>query len=173
MISLEQKFDSFDEDISNIKITKQKLGFMFENNIHEFISQTKYTILREKEIVNKYSCLAYGIDHLMYLEECIICIQDKWRSSKPSLSDINHFISAVKYINDNEFKKCVGIYLSKEPLTAYASKAFEYENNKKINYFFSVYDNDMDKIIHKITKIFYENKIFLYENDGSAIMLYS
>lgn len=154
-----------------MSLTKQKLGFIFEDNIHELISQTTYTILREKEIVNKYSLLAYGIDHIMYLEECIICIQDKWRSSKPSLSDINHFTSAVKYINDNEFKKCVGIYLSKEPLTAGALKAFEYENNKGINYFFSIYDDNMDQIVHKIKKIFYENKIFLYENDGSAIML--
>ena len=98
--------------------TKQQLGNYFEDCVHEFISLTNYKVLREKEIVNLYSRLSYGIDHLIYLPECIICIQDKWRDTPIGLSDINHFLKCVENVHLKEnYKKCVGIYLTKIPIT--------------------------------------------------------
>lgn len=153
-------------------LSKQKLGYKFEDNIHEIISQSIYEVLRERQIVNKYTVLSNGIDHLIYLYDYIICIQDKWRETKPSLSDINHFIKGVEniYIKEN-YIKCVGIYLSKLPLTKGGLDAFEIENNKGTNYFLSLSGDDFEEVIYKLSRLFYKNGIFFYEPDGSAIML--
>lgn len=152
-------------------LTKQQLGYFFEDSVHELISQSNYQVLREKEIVDKYSVLSNGIDHLIYLPEYIICIQDKWRDTKASLSDINHFIKSVENIHVREnYKKCNCLYLTKLPITKGALDAFEYENNKGINNFISIYDDNMDLLLNKLTTLFYLSNIYFYEPDGSVIM---
>ena len=152
-------------------LTKQQLGYVFENHIHQIITLTYYPVLTEKEIVNKYSRLSFGIDHLIYLPDYIICIQDKWRDTKSPLSDINHFIKCVEniYIREN-YKKCIGIYLSKMPITEGAQQSFSFENSKGLCYFISLHDEYINRLINKLTNLFYSNNIFFYEPDGSAIM---
>ena len=152
-------------------LIRQQLGYLFEDKVHELISQCNYQVIREKEIVNKYSVLSNGIDHIVYLSDYIICIQDKWRDTKSSLSDINHFIKSVEniYIKEN-YKKCIGLYLTKVPITKGASNAFEYENSKGINYFLSINDDNMDLLLNKLTTLFYLSGIFFYEPDGCVIM---
>ena len=151
--------------------TKQQLGFLFEDYVHILISQSNYKVLREREIVNIYSVLSSGIDHLIYLQDFIICIQDKWSDSKIGLSDINHFLKSVEniYIREN-YKKCIGIYLSRVPITKSGINAFECENAKGINYFVPIHDDNMKQILNKLTTLFYLNNIFFYEPDGSTIM---
>ena len=39
-----------------------------------------------------------GIDHLVYTDNYIICIQDKWMITSPTLSKINHFITSTNNI---------------------------------------------------------------------------
>ena len=151
--------------------TKQQLGNYFEDRVHVFISLTNYQVLREKDIVDKYSRLSYGIDHLIYLPEYIICIQDKWKDSRTGLSDINHFLKCVENIHLREnCKKCIGIYLTKKPITKGASNAFDCENAKGTNYYISIHDDDMDIILDKLKNLFYQNGIFLYEPDGCVII---
>lgn len=153
-------------------LSRQQLGNLFEDRVHQLITQTNYQVLREKDIVNKYSSLSYGIDHLMYLPEYIICIQDKWKDTKSSLPDINHFIKGVENVCIREnYKKCIGIYLTKVPITKGGLEAFDFENKKGTNYFISIYEEDMEMALHKLTKLFYDHYIFFYEPDGSAIML--
>lgn len=150
---------------------EQKLGYDFENMIHNLIIQTNYEVLREKEIIKKYGKLFYGIDHLMYVSDYIICIQDKWKNTKSDLSEINHFIKTIEKINDVENKRCIGIYLSKLPLTKGALDAFEYENLKLKNIFMSLDNTNMSVLLNKLSLLFYSNHIFFYESDGSTIML--
>ena len=152
-------------------LIRQQLGYLFEDKVHELISQSYYQVIREKEIVNRYSVLSNGIDHIVYLFDYIICIQDKWRDTKSSLSDINHFIKSVEniYIKEN-YKKCIGLFLTKIPITKGATNAFEYENSKGINYFLSINDNNMDLLLNKLTTLFYLSGIFFYEPDGCVIM---
>lgn len=151
--------------------TKQQLGYFFENRIHDLISKTNYEVLREKDIVKKYGILCHGIDHLIYTSEYIICIQDKWRDTKSSLQDINHFLKSVEKISEAEYKRCVGIYLTKIPITKGGLEAFANENSKQFNLFLSLHNENMDIIFDKLTELFYSNNIFFYNNDGSTIMM--
>ena len=153
-------------------ITKQQLGFLFQNKIHDLISQTNYQVLEEKEIVKKYSRLTFGIDHIINSYNYIFCIQDKWSDKKSSLSDINHFVKCVEVLQSQEnYKKCIGIYLTKIPITSDAQDAFNFENYKGYNYFLSLYDNDMKEISKKLTNLLYSYGVFFYECDGSSIMI--
>lgn len=152
-------------------LTKQKLAYEFENTVHNLISQTNYEVLREKDIIKKYGVLYYGIDHIIYISEYIICIQDKWRDTKSDLSDINHFIKTTEKISDAENKRCIGIYLSKMQITKGALKAFEYENFKCKNRFISISNVNADLLLKELSQLFYSNQIYFYDSDGSTIML--
>lgn len=153
-------------------LSRQKLGYIFENTVHNLISQTNYKVLREKDIIKKYGIIYYGIDHIINLQEYVICIQDKWRDTKSTLSDVNHFIKTIEKIGDAENKRCIGIYLSKLSITKNAFDAFEYENIKMKHKFISLSNDNMDKLLYELTYLFYSNQIYFYENDGSTIMLY-
>ena len=152
-------------------ISKQQQGYIFEDKVHELISQTNNQVLREKEIIKKYGILSYGIDHLIYTSEYIICIQDKWRETKSSLHDINHFLKSVEKVSEAENKRCIGIYMTKVPVTKGGLEAFDSENKKQSNLFVSFHDEDMDKILKKLSELLYLNHIYFYESDGSIIML--
>lgn len=147
------------------------LGYQFENIIHNLISQCEYKVLREIEIKNKYSSIAYGIDHLILADHSIITIQYKWKKSKPTLQDINHFIKASERISIMEGKKYLGIYLSLMPLTSYAIKAYEFENIQSLNKFYSIHSEKIDIIKNNLTSKLYEFGIYFYEPDGTIIML--
>ena len=125
----------------------------------------------EKEIVIKYGNIVNGIDHLILTEYFVITIQDKWKNTKPTLNDANHFIKATERIGEIEKKSYSGIYLSKLPLTSYAIKAFNFDNSYSSNKFYSIYGETTNDIEKKLTKKLYELKIYFYEPDGSAIML--
>jgi len=152
-------------------LTKQQLGYKFEDQVHELISQTYYPILREKEIIKKYGILCYGIDHLVYSVEYLICIQDKWRDTKSSLNDINHFLKSVEKVSEAENKRCIGIYLTKVPITKGGLEALKNENTKQTNLFLSINNEDMNLLLKKLSELFYSNQIYFYEPDGTTIML--
>ena len=149
----------------------QQNGYLFEKKVHDTLAQTNYLILKENDIIRKYGKLCFGIDHLIYCREIIIGIQDKWTESKPSLSQINHFVSSLKKIGNFEKKKLFGIYLSKLPITSGAISSFDYENSNSSNYFTNINDCEQEKLLKKLIKLFYLNDIYLYEYDGSIIML--
>jgi hypothetical protein len=157
--------------ITNSFQTPSELGFAFENLIHNEISQCGYQVLREKDIINKYGPIAFGIDHLIIGPNFIVSIQDKWKITKPQINDINHFIMASTRVGQIENKKCLGIYLSKAPLTTYAKSAFEHDNKIQQNKYIDIYSDNQTQIIKKLTKILYIYGIYFFEPDGSVIML--
>jgi len=154
-----------------MSLTPQQAGFKFEDKIHRLLSQTKFSVLREKDIVQIYGIIFKGIDHLVYTDNYIICLQDKWMITSPTLSKINHFITCTNNIGFSVGCRCIGIYLSKKQLTGPALQAFEFENTKNINHYTNLYDEDENIILDKLTRLLYENSINLYEEDGSLIML--
>lgn len=147
------------------------LGYQFEDTIHNLILQCEYKVLREKEIINKYGKIVKGIDHLILTEQFVITIQDKWRNSKPTLNDVNHFIKATERIGEIEKKSYLGIYLSKLPLTSFADKAFDFDNKCQSNKFYSIHSDTINIIKNNLTTKLYEFGIYFYEPDGTAIML--
>lgn len=147
------------------------LGYQFEDIIHNLISQCEFIVLREKEITNKYGKIVYGIDHLILTNQFIITIQDKWKNTKPTLQDVNHFIKATERVGEIEKKCYLGIYLSKLPITSYANTAFNFDNSYSSNKFYSIHNEKINEIKKNLSDKLYELGIYFYEQDGSIIML--
>lgn len=155
-------------------LTAQDKGRLFEKNIHSFLQQTKLNVLTENDVKKKYGIDTTAIDHLIELDFYILCFQDKCEKSSPSVSQINHFIQCVNNISFRSNKICIGIYLSMMPLSQNSLYAFymQNQNNELYNKFISINSSNENKVLYKLTQFLYENNIFLYEEDGSCIMLY-
>lgn len=154
-------------------LTRRELGFHFEDQVHSLLTTTNQYVLREKEIVQKYGKLANGVDHLICINDqnkTIIAIQDKWRASSQQLHDINHFISCVRHIERTEQKYVIGIYVTKKPITSGAIQSLN-EENKICNRYHHISNSNMNHVMHKLMCVLYYLGIYMYDPDGSTIML--
>lgn len=157
---------------SGDKKTPQDIGRDFEKNIHSYLKLTNIEVHAEKDIKVLFGKNNSAIDHMMVTDKFIICFQDKWMTTKPILSSINHFIQCVNNISRLSKKKCYGIYLSNLPLTKDAMESFIAEN--KINdslYFISIEDQDETILINKLLNFLYSIRIFIYDDDNACLML--
>jgi len=153
-------------------ITAQNRGRLFEKSIHTFLQKTNLDVLSEKEVKKKYGIDTTAIDHLIELDSYILCFQDKYENCNPSISKINHFIQCVTNVSTRSNKKCIGIYISKMPLSANSLEAFNMNNISSRNIFISLSNSNEEYILYDLINLLYSNNIFLYEEDGSCIMLY-
>jgi len=154
---------------SNIK--PQNIGRLFEKSIHSFLQKTNLDVLSEKEVKKKYGIDTTAIDHLIELDSNILCFQDKYENCKPCISKINHFIQCVTNVSTRSNKKCIGIYLSKMPLSENGLEAFNINNISSQNIFISINNSNEELILYDLITLLYSNNIFLYEEDGSCIMI--
>lgn len=129
------------------------IGFELERKIHNSVLQIsqKIKIFRENDITRIYGNIAYGIDHLIYIDNYMICIQDKWENKKPSIRDINHFISAINMIcNKTNKELLLALFISKQKFSKTGTNIFiETNNNYSNDIYFNIYDDIMDNLILK------------------------
>lgn len=149
----------------------QRIGYEFEDQVHEILIQTKLQVLREKDIVRIYGQNLKGIDHIVYHNNCIICIQDKTNNTSIVLSTVNHFINSVETISYTENKRCIGIYLSKSGLTSPARLSLSDANTRNRNLFLELEDLNLENLKYKLIKLLYSNQIYLYDSDDCIFML--
>jgi len=103
------------------------------------------------------------------LDSYILCFQ--YEICNPSISKINYFIKCVTNVSTKSNKKCIGTYLSKMPLTTNILEAFNKNNISSSNIFISINNSNEEYILYNLIILLYSNNIFLYEEDGSCIML--
>lgn len=155
--------------------TRSQVGRQFENEVGHLIKKTNYKVIDEYEIVRKYSNLAFGTDHLIYLPNKLIFFQHKWRATKPGLSDANHFINSVNYISEkHKGKEIMALYVKKSEPTSVMIKRFDEENSKGKMFLEYLYygeqDDDFEPILNQIHGELHQQGIFLYDCDGLTIM---
>jgi superfamily II DNA or RNA helicase len=126
-------------------------GIELEQKVHESIQtiSQKIKIFRETDITRIYGKIANGIDHLILINDKMICIQDKWEKRKPCIRDINHFTSAVDMIcNKIDKELLLVLFISKKKFTKTGNNIFV-ENNKNIpsDIYVNIYDDDMDNLV--------------------------
>jgi hypothetical protein len=146
-------------------------GFDFEEFIQNLLEQTIYDVLCEKEVRSQLGKDITAIDHLLNKQEYTIAFQDKWRETKNTISDINHFILCVNKVAEITKKPCYGIYLSQFPNTGPAQMAFDYENKKKNKLFMNIYSENQDYIYKELMQFLYSNGIYFYDTDGALQMI--
>ena len=127
-------------------------NLLFQKNHNKLKDKFQADIFREKEITNKYGGNFNGVDHLIYIDEYMITIQDKWESTSPDISHIHKFIGVT-----NELKKRTGrkllcaLFVSKIKMTRNGNDILKDANNKYTNNrYYSISGIDMDKTINKV-----------------------
>jgi hypothetical protein len=148
-------------------LTHRDNGKLFEKLINSYVNRTNLYVLSVKDIKKKYGIDTTSIDHLIETMSINICI--KYDNSNPCISKINHFIQCVTNVSTRSKKKCIGIYLSKTQLSKNSLEAFV--KNNYSNEFFTINNCDEEFIIDELINLLYDYGIFLYEEDGSCIML--
>ena len=143
-------------------------GKLFEESINSYLHRTKFYVLSNKDIKKKYGIDTTSIDYLIETMSINICI--KYDNSNPCISKINHFIQCVTNVNTRSKRKCIGIYLSKIQLSKNSLEALT--NNNSSNKFFRINNFNEKSIIYELIELLYSYEIFLYEEDGSCIMLH-
>lgn len=151
----------------------RELGFDFEYKIHEILDKTNYELLNEKQIIKKYGRIAHGIDHLLFVNDFIIGFQDKWMNKSNSNKDVNHFINALNIIIIIEKKLCLAFYLSKMPLTCIAKDIFKFYNDNTVNKYYNICNENQEELFKQLKIILHSHNLYLYEDDGSSIMINS
>ena len=152
-------------------MTSRELGLDFENNIHNIFGKTKYLLLNENEIIKKYGRKTFGIDQLLFVNDCIIAVQDKWKNKSSTNKDVNHFINAINIIIIIEKKVSYGIYLSKKPLTSIAQEIFDFLSSNTPNKYISIHKETQEDLFQELKLFLHSNNLFLYDDDGSSIMI--
>jgi pantothenate kinase len=150
---------------------RRRIGNKFEEDIGLILKKTKAFIMNEIDIRREFGNNNSAIDHLLYYNDNIYFFQDKWRISKPTISDINHFIQCVNNIAEKTGKKCYAIYLSKMPLTKGGLDAFYEQNNKGNIFFSSISSEDQTILIKDLSYFLYEKGIYYYDHDNCLEML--
>ena len=145
---------------------------ILDESIHNLICQSRYKILKKNEIIEKYLIFIHNIDHMIVLYDKIICIGTNWSDITQNIYNIDNFIKNVNNVYKKEnYKKCIGIYITKSPIPKNCLELIKLENDKQINYYTFINNNNIQKILNDLTCIFYSNEIFFYEQDGTAIMI--
>jgi hypothetical protein len=85
---------------------------------------------------------------------------------------MNEFLSCVEQIYYHTKKPVIAIYISNTPLSPNAQNKITMKKqiNANITYKY-ISSDDQNNIINKFQHYLHEIGIYLYENDGTAIML--
>ena len=130
-------------------------GIFFENETNIVLSRFNGTLLREKEIKQKFGKECSGIDFYLLIDNKNIFCQCKWENSTPSINDINHFLQSCKNTNvNNNVRK---LFISKLKPTEAGITSLGKENGISINDNISMFkcleklENYVKNIINKET----------------------
>lgn len=133
-------------------MSAQQKGKKFEKDINNLLKRNYKEVYNETYIRNKYDYIT-GIDHVLKINNILICIQDKWTKKPISNSQINHFISSIEQLKEvlnNDNNTYIGLYISKKPFSKIAKKIA----NKK--YISSINDENDKNIKQKLLMFLYD-----------------
>lgn len=130
-----------------------QLGFELERKLEEaFYGLNIFNnIFDEKKIVSTYNKKqsVHGIDHLLFIGNYIITVQDKWEVNPPKLENIHKFINVSTILAKltNKALLC-GLFVSKAEITANGQKILDNENQKyKECIYYSLSNTNMDDLV--------------------------
>ena len=163
-------------------ISAQQNGFNFEDKIQSRLETTGIKINREKDVKQIYGSHITAIDHLFENDnnEILVCIQDKWLSTKVTNKDFNHFSTCVNTISthnkSNNYKLILALYVSNNGLTMPSQTQLEFENikfnNKKsIIKYYNINDTSEQRLIDKVQNFIHKYKFYTYDSQGDCNML--
>lgn len=143
-------------------------GKQFEKQVDDLLLQTRYQLYKENKKLNG-SRIDYGIDQLLYTNDKIIIVQDKWRVKKPDSADAQRFTAIIdKYERLYPNKKIYGIYITRTNPTKNMVSWFN-QHKKEIYNVYSI-DDTMESALINLHRLLHTLGIYLYDYDDCVIM---
>lgn len=131
----------------------QKLGYLFEDTIHNELDELDIfdKIYRETTIKKKYGSNYDGVDHLLYIDDYMITVQDKWQITSPHIAQIDQFISITNKIKNKIGRELLcALFVSKITMTQNGKVKLDDENEKYTDdKYFAISSIDMDTAVKK------------------------
>jgi hypothetical protein len=154
----------------------QKNGIIFENEIHNFLSKTRYDLLLNETQIRKIDNTITAIDHLLVSNNIYFCFQDKRIKTNISNSNFNHFVKCVEKVSAkiNHSCKIYAVYISFTDFSSIANKQFEEENVKYLGgnniEYIKIIANNKDVIINYLHHFLHNNQVFLYDKTDCVML---
>jgi len=154
----------------------RQLGIRVENQIHAFLKQFDYHVLQENEMSKKFDEYIngvqvrqlFGIDHLIHMENTIICIQDKWTTHTICKADASEFTVALYAIKQMyPDKRIVGIFVSKSNISVTAKETVRLSCH---NCHF-IESQNYETIFSSLMNVMYSYGNYISESDNCVAML--
>lgn len=131
-----------------------KLGILLEDKIDDQLKKLNVfnKVYRENEYVTKYGKEYLGIDHVLYIDDYYITLQDKWESTSPHIARIDQFISATNIIKKRTKRDLLcALFISKIKMTQNGLTKLDNENSKYTDdRYYAVSSSDMDLLVKKV-----------------------
>jgi len=148
---------------------------MFSNKVNRMLSLTKCKVLNESEVMQTYGNnigSSIPINHMLITDNTIIFIQSKLVNDDINPIKINNLLQSINTISSTFYLplNIFAVYLSKQPITGSSRlelKSFNQTNNIQFKSFCNINE---EIILNKLMSFLYTNKIFMYSEDGDAIM---
>jgi len=135
------KFCSLHSNLFSHSICMECYNNNIENKLKECINCAGSFLLDYTKL-KENDIIKYGFDEFMFCYNCL---------SKKN-------------------KKCIGLYLSKMPLTRNSQIAFDEQNNMNRNIFLNMNADNKSKIFNDFIELLYQNDIYLYTDDNTCLM---
>jgi hypothetical protein len=138
-------------------------------SIENLINKIKLKYIKKKEIKEKYD-IKFNIDYIIENENYNICIINLYYTLVTNnilienINNINKLFQITK-------KKHICLFLTRNEFNQESTNLLINENIKLNNIYHHIYNDNFHVILKLLTDLFYQNNIFLYDND-SCIMNY-
>lgn len=151
---------------------------LFDNEISHILSQTNCHVIDADEIVKKYGIEYNNFNYIVCGDNLpfFLCVKGVWNSHHVQQNilpeKIRDFISCCDKFSYLVQKNCICLYLSKNLLISSSKDDIERENLKISNCkIYVINDNNKNVLYDKLKLFLHLIGLFLYESDGSAMML--
>ena len=155
-------FFNADENLS----VKQRFDYFleyFRNN----------QVLKKEDIQRIFEIEIKHIDYIIvHQDNYFIAIANKLSDQYVMLYELEKFVEEIYKISNKVLQRFVAFYITRLKPFDGVIKYFETLNlnNQGINLFINIYNPNQKILLNDLMNIFYQNKVYMYDPDGSVIM---
>lgn len=163
------------------------MNLNLSKNLKILLNSTNKQIIEKNQIKCHCAILSDWVDYVLIADSFNICIRNFFNGPSFDLNLYGNFTNYINTLNISNGKKFYFIILIKsndstnnffksngtnnsDKYNKIFSNPFELVNNN-FEYLFEIKSSNIFELLNKLICLFYSNNIFLYDYEGSALMI--